>query len=169
MTTPHPLATRLAQAEADLSTAEAAHKTATDNLADVGEKIAEVDASINTLSTRRLTGHGTEESTAELVALQADRVTLHAMRDEALAEVKALDPTDARAIADQARFDWDQHCATEHLAALVAKAKEIDALLCRCITEIREAGKPLRRVHLSESWRPSRELHLTIGREFPPA
>jgi chromosome segregation ATPase len=164
----HPLAQFLAAVEAELQAAMAARQTAQNNAANIEAKLHQAEASIEALSRKRLAGQATEDDTAELAALTADRDTLVAMLYEARAEVEDLDTTEIQRRHDQAAHDWHQHTATEHLAALVAKAQEIDALLLRVIADIRAAGQPLGKAHLQEMWKPSRALRDCITREFAP-
>lgn len=168
MTKSHPLAVALAEVETELQAAMAARQTAQDNAAAIEAKLHQVEASIEALGRKRLAGQATEADAAELAALNADRDTLAAMLDEARAEVEDLDTTEVQRRHDQAVHNWHLHVDTERLAALVAKAQEIDVLLLRAIADIRAAGQPLGKVHLQEMWKPSRSLRDIVTREFAP-
>ena len=169
MTIIHPLAARLADAQARLSAAAIAHQDATRKVEDIWTKQSVLEAHRRAISTRRIAGTATDQDAAEFEALTSDAALLAEMLKTALDDQTHADPSNLRIAVSQAEFNWNHHQDGERLAALAGKAQEVDALLVRLIGEIRQAGAAVKKYQLAECWAPSRALYECIGRDFAPS
>lgn len=159
-----PLADHLAAAEADLAAATARRDEAVSYAQDVRNRLDEKARRKHELACRRVNGGAQPGDDAELILLAGDMGVL----EKALADAEEAIPSIAtqQAVASRCRYMLETATAAAKQRILVEKATAADALLCRLIEEIVAGGGGL---NLLDLWQPSRALHVTICREFPPA
>src|SRR5574337_311260 len=170
------LAHRLVEAQTALNAKTAERDAAYAKADDIRRRITELEALQRDITAKRVAGTVSPEDSVEFAALAADIELLREHRAEAEAACNRFGLSSEQAQYDSARFQFENHQRKAALAALVAKAQEIDALLVRCIEAIREAGEAMHKpatglvmpVGLANLWAPSRALHLTILRDFAP-
>lgn len=162
MTNVNHAARLLAQAEADLSAAQALHDTAAEKAQAVRQRLAEKEQRHQELAARRVNGNAAPGDEAELILLSGDIPMLQ----DALAEVENDIPSIAgqQSAVDQRRQDFDDATRAARLEVLKDKATQADALLCRLMHDIEAAGGGL---NLCQLWLPSPTLQRTVDREFP--
>lgn len=159
------LAEQHATALATLEVAQAAHAEATGRVAAIKTRISELAGRQSDLTARRIAGNGSKNDADELILLAGDLEALNKALADAQQEAASLTPDFAENSAQRTGFALEQATAAARLDLLRQKATECDALLARLLNEIRDAGNGL---NLSQLWQPSRALHMTINREYPP-
>jgi chromosome segregation ATPase len=151
-----------AEAEAALAAAKSRHQEAADHAGRIRARLAELNARKAELHAARVNGHANANCDEEIVLLTGDASVLA----DALVEAEKAIPGifEEQAVYDQARHELSDATNAAKMEVLKARARECDALLCRLLAEIEEAGGGQ---NLCQLWRPSRTLQLTIDRDFP--
>ncbi len=170
------LAQNLALAEQALSRKLVLRQAADGKTDAILQRIDDLDDQRREISERRANGQNASTDAAELALLNSDIELLQTSLAEAKAAASEVTTVTEQVVVDTTRFAWENHQQKAKLAAMVSKAQEIDALLCRAIDEIRKTGDAVTppvtglmvTPNLSNYWRPSRTLQTIINREFAP-
>src|SRR5574337_1737322 len=153
------LAERLAEAEAALNAKTAERDAAHSKVADIRQRIAELEEQQRSITAKRVSGSADPEDASEFAALAADIELLREHLAEADVACNRISLSREQAQYESAKFQFEDHQRRATLAALVTKAQEIDAMLVRCISEIRQAGEAMNQPILAHLWKPSTNLH----------
>lgn len=160
---------QLAHARAALATAESAHTDALAKVAGIESRITECQRHQREITQQRLEGEANHADAAEFTALAGDIETLAGMLIKARQDADALRPDEARNQLAHAMRQHDKDVAMAEMDALMQKAAQLDAALCRCVGAMHQIGRAkFQHVAVSQSWRPSTELDRCLRLGVPP-
>lgn len=132
---------QVASRRVDLEVAEAAHEAAKDAADRLRQRVDAIRQRSAEITAARLDGTAGPESAAELFALSEDARILDGLHRDAEDHAATMRPDREKAALAQAEADLRRATEEAKHAALVAHAREIEALYLRAVRAVQKAAR----------------------------
>lgn len=130
----------IAHAQLALDEAQAAYVDAVGERDRLKARITDCETRRAVITQRRLAGESSQDEANEFAALAGDVTVLRELFNDAQAKVNSLDPSAQRNALAQAQTELLAHQKQIEFDAIVARAREVEAIYVRCMNAVWEAS-----------------------------